>query len=85
MLKFETPELDASRRPACERVLEHFQLPSFRLLSFFDDESATEFDNLLGSSHCGFHTPVIGSAAWPSYVDNLLFDSMGDFAYDNVI
>lgn len=86
MLKFKTTDLDAKNRPICERVLEQFSLPSFRLLGFFDDENPTEFDELLGSSHCGFHTPVIGSGGtWPSYVDSLFFDFTGDFAFDNVI
>lgn len=86
MLKFKTTELDTRMRPMCEQVLKQFKLPSFRLLCFFDDENPAEFDYLLGSSHCGFHTPVIGSgSAWPAYVDCLFFDPMGDFAFDNVI
>jgi glycogen debranching enzyme len=84
-LYFKTPELKVTRKPACDRVLEHFNLPTFRLLCFFDDENPVEFD-FIGSSYCGFHSPVIASGLpWPSYIDDLFIDSTGNFVYDNVV
>lgn len=85
-LKFKTPELEASRRLTCEGVLEHFKLPAYRLLCFLDDENPVEFDNQIGSCYCGVHSPIIGSGlVWPSHVEALFYDSIGDFAYENVI
>lgn len=37
-LIFKNAELDRCLRPACEKVLEHFQVPDTRLLCFLDAE-----------------------------------------------
>src|SRR5713226_337826 len=85
-LVFKTPELEGSRRFACERVLEHFKLPPYRLLCFFDDENPVDFDHEIGASYCGLHSPIIGSGLlWPPYVDTHFYDSTGEFVYENVI
>src|SRR5580658_2464159 len=60
-------------------------LPPLRLLCFFDDLNPVEFD-FMGQFCCGFHTTVIGNGlSWPSYLDDLLISSTGDFAFDNVV
>ncbi|HXX43221.1 MAG TPA: hypothetical protein VEJ38_00735 [Candidatus Acidoferrales bacterium] len=85
-LKFKTPELGARLQAFCERVIHCFDLPSLRLLCFFDDATPEEFDELLGSLHRGFHVPVLGSGNfWPSYVQPLFTDELANFIYDNVI
>jgi len=82
---FKTPELEATRKAACERVLEHFKLPPLRLLCFLDDVNPVEID-FMGQFCCGFHATVIGNGlSWPPYVDDLFIDSTGTSAYDNVV
>lgn len=84
--EFKTPELEATRKPACERVLEHFKLPPLRLLCFLDDENPVKLDIQIGAYYCGVHSTIIGSGlAWPPYVDDLFKDSTRNFAYDNVV
>ncbi len=86
VLRFKTNEIKANLKDACEKVLEHFNLPDHRLLCFFDDENPSWFDEIYGSAHCGFHVTIIGSGpGWPHYVEGLFYDSSGEFAYDNVI
>jgi hypothetical protein len=85
-LIFKNTDLERNLRSASEQVLQRFKLPSLRLLCFFDDESPQQFDAFMGSQHCGFHTPVMGSGnLWPTYVDDLFIDSMGNFVSDNAI
>jgi hypothetical protein len=83
---FKTPQLETSRKPTCELVLEHFKLPPLRLLSFFDDVNPVDFDKIIGPFFCGFHACINGGELdWPPYVKKLLRDRTGNYAYDNVI
>jgi hypothetical protein len=83
---FKTPELESELRHACEQVVKKFQVPSLRLLCFVDDESPQQFDDICGPFYAGFHIPVVGSGSeWLQHVQNLFFDSMENFACDNVI
>jgi hypothetical protein len=69
---------------ASQRVLEHFQLPTLRLLCFFDDQDPPCFAQRFGAKYRGFHTPVRGSGFMPDYLSRHFFMN-GDFAFDNVV
>lgn len=84
-LKFRPNDLEASLKSECEEVLTQFQyLPPLRLLCYFDNESPEWFQSERGQ-FAGIHASIIGSGKWPHYVEKYFYDSMGNFAFDNLI
>jgi len=83
-LQFKTNDVRETLELVSQRVLEHFQLPTARLLCFFDDADPPCFAQRFGAKYRGFHTPVPGSGYMPDYVSRHFFASEG-FAFDNFV
>jgi hypothetical protein len=84
-LVYRSSDLEAKLRPLCEEVLRVFsKLPSPRLLCYFDDEDAEWLHREIGD-FVAVHTPIVGSGAWPSYVEQFFLDSRANLAFDNLI
>jgi hypothetical protein len=84
-LRFKTNNLAGTLDPLCQSVLKHFQLPSLRLLCFFDDDNPPCLEQEIGATYRGLHVRLKGSGTWPSYIQQLFLDSRGGLAFDNVI
>jgi hypothetical protein len=67
--------------------VDQFDLPSLRLLCYFDDEDPAKLQEL-GKFLCGFHAPImrIEPGVLPGYVEACISrDIHGDFLFDNLI
>lgn len=92
MLIFRDEARSDAMRPACEGVLQNFDLPSQSLLCIFDDQERSGFlqHQELGQNFCGFFLPVrrfgIGHGIWaPELVAHIWDDEQVQFVCDSVI
>ncbi|HTD24313.1 MAG TPA: hypothetical protein VK738_16765 [Terriglobales bacterium] len=84
-LEFKSSGLRGRLQPVCNQVLKQFhQLPSLRLLCYFDDENPERLQKHFGQ-FAGIHIPILGAVPWPDYVEHHFFDWAGEIAFDNLI
>jgi hypothetical protein len=82
--------IKARREAAADRVIDHFenQLPSLRLLCFFDDQDCTYLKQIAGEANRGVYLSVLRGSVWqslPNYVRDDCFSDQLTSLFDRLI